>query len=77
MEYQFEDVLNTCPSMGDTALYVLVSDGALEGVIWISIDDKLNTGTPLCYDKVTEKSLNRFYYKLHVYNEFEFFGSKV
>lgn len=76
VEYHVEDDLNMKPSIGDPALYVMISDGEMDGIMGVYVDDSLNAGTPL-FEKLTAESLKRFDSKPRVFDHFEFFGSTI
>lgn len=58
-EYRLEDDLNMESSIGDPALYVKVSDGNLEEIMVLYVDDHFNAGNHTC-EEITPESLNRF-----------------
>lgn len=76
VEYHIEDDLNLSPTLADPALYVIVSDGELHGVMGVYVDANLNAGTPRL-EKITSESMKRFDSNPIVYDEFDFFGISI
>lgn len=69
VQFHIEDDLEMVPTLGDPALYLKVSDGKLEGVMEIYVDDNLNAGT-IGFDKFSAESLRKFDSKPRVYDNF-------
>lgn len=61
---------------GDPAFYVKVTDGSLEGLIDVYVDDNLHAGNKE-FERLTSASLRRFESTPRVYENFDFFGTMI
>lgn len=72
--FHVEEDLGMKQTVGDPALYLKISDGELEGVVGIYVDDNIHVGNRN-FEETNEESLKRFDSKPRVYDNFDFFGT--